>query len=93
MGCIIEFADTLLKFEFCGQGEKQKILVDILLKYSGININDLTSELGISIKKLHDIRKGKYFLVGEQANDLAQVFLIFFGRTFFYKFTMIRNFY
>ena len=92
MGCIIEFTDTLLKFEFCSQGDKQKILVDMLLKYSEMDISALTSALGVSIKKLHDIRKGKCFLIGEQANDLAQLFLIFFGRTFFHKFTIIRNF-
>jgi len=93
MGCIIDFTDALLKFEFCSQGDKQKILVDVLLKYSEMGITDLTLALGISSKKLHDIRKGKYFLVGEQADDLAQLFLIFFGRTFFRKFSMIRNFY
>jgi hypothetical protein len=42
--------------------------------------------------RLHDICDGYGFLVGEQADSLAQLFLIFLGKNFFRKCTLIRNF-
>jgi hypothetical protein len=93
MGCIIEFSESLLRFEFNAKGSKQKILVDMLLKYSEMDIADLALALDASVNELQDILDGNYFFVDEQANDLSQLFLIFFGRTFFNKFTLVRNFF
>lgn len=93
MGCIVEFANSLMQFEFNCQGSKQKILVDMLLKYSEQDITTLASALDISVNELQDIYDSKHVLDAERANDLAQLFLIFFGRLFFTKFTLIRNFY
>ncbi|HHF7349425.1 TPA: hypothetical protein ACPSKE_002632 [Legionella feeleii] len=92
MGCIIEFPLSFLKFEFCSQGSKQKILVDVLLKYSGMDIQALSAALEIPIQKLENICNDVDFLVGEQADDLAQLFLIFFGSTFFRQTSIRRNF-
>lgn len=93
MGCIIEFSKSLIQFEFNSNGNKQRILVDMLLKYGELDINNLASTLDISVYELQEICEGKHFLVGEQAHDLAQMFLIFFGQQFFNKFTLIRNFF
>lgn len=92
MGCIIEFTESLLQIEFCSKGNKQKILIDVLLKYGEMNISELALAIDVSTKKLRDICNGRGSLVGEQADSLAQLFLIFFGRTFFRKFSIIRNF-
>lgn len=92
MGCIVEFSKSLLQFEFNSHGHKQKILVDMLLKYGELNIVELSLALDTSTYELQDILEGNCFFIGEKANDLAQLFLIFFGRTFFKKFTLIRNF-
>ena len=93
MGCIIEFSESLMRFEFNSEGNKQKILVDMLLKYGELDIAGLALALEVSINELQAILDGNHFFVGEQANDLSQLFLIFFGRTFFTKFSLIRNFY
>ena len=93
MGCIVEFSESLLQFEFNSKGNRQKILVDMLLKYGELDIAGLACALDASISELHDILDGNYFFIGEQANDLSQLFLIFFGRTFFKKFTLVRNFF
>jgi len=92
MGCIIEFSESLIQFEFNSHSDKQKILVDVLLKYSDMSIEDLASFLEVSVKKLRDIQTGKGLFRGERANDLAQLFLVFFGRIFFTKFSIIRNY-
>ena len=93
MGCIVEFSESLLQFEFNSKGNRQKILVDMLLKYGELDIAGLALALDASISELHEILDGNYFFIGEQANDLSQLFLIFFGRTFFKKFTLVRNFF
>ncbi len=93
MGCIVEFSESLLQFEFNSKGYSQKILVDMLLKYGELDIASLALALDASINELQDILDGNYFFIGEQANDLSQLFLIFFGRKFFKKFTLVRNFF
>lgn len=92
MGCKLEFSESQLQVEFCSQGSKQRILIDVLLKYSEMSINDLASALEVPVTRLHDIYNGRSFLIGEQADSLAQLFLVFFGRTFFKKFSIIRSF-
>ena len=92
MGCIIEFSESLLRFEFNSKGANQKILVDMLLKYGDLDIDGLALALDTSINELQDILNDNHFFVGEQAHDLSQLFLVFFGRRFFNKFTLIRNF-
>lgn len=92
MGCIVEFTESLMQIEFCSNGNKQKILIDILTRYSEMDTSKLADVLGVSEKKLHNICHGKEFLVGEPADSLAQLFLMFFGQKFFRKFKLIRNF-
>ncbi len=93
MGCIVKFSESLIQFEFNSHGNRQKMLIDMLLRYGEFDMNSLAATIGISVAKLHDIYDGKYFLDGEESHDLAQVFLIFFGQQFFKKFTLVRNFF
>ena len=92
MGCAIEFPDSQFQMEFCVEGNKQKILIDVLLKHSEMDVDQLALALGVSASKIQDICDNKYFLVGYQADNLAQIFLRFFGQNFFRKFSIIRNF-
>ena len=92
MGCIVEFTESHKQIEFCSHGGKQKILIDILTQYSEMDTKQLADVLGVSTRKLKNICNGKGFLVGEPADSLAQIFLIFFGQNFFQKFKLIRNF-
>lgn len=91
MGCIVELKAPL-QFEFNSEGTKQKILVDILLKYGEQDIASLASILDATSNELQDILNGNYFFTGRQKDDLSHLFLIFFGETFFNRFTLIRNF-
>lgn len=93
MGCTLEFRESLIRCEFNGDGYKQQILVDMMLKYSEFNLLELAKALEISEEKLIEIRDGRYYLVETQANDLVQLFLVFFGPIFFSKFSIIRNYY
>lgn len=90
MGCIIEFTHS--QFEFCCQGNKQQILVDVLLKYSGMTLKDIATALDVSVEQLQDICDGENFFSGEQSDSLAQLFLIFFSRMFFRKCSLIRSY-
>ncbi|KTD19536.1 Uncharacterised protein [Legionella lansingensis] len=92
MGCALEFPESVVRVEFCGQGDKQKIIIDVLTKHSEMDINKLALALGVSVKKLRNICDGKNFLVGEQADSLLQLFLMFLSRQFFHKCTLIRSF-
>ena len=92
MSCVLEFPESSVKIDFCSKGNKQKILIDVLAKYSEMDINQLASVLDVPVKRLHEICNGNGFLVGEQADSLAQLFLMFLGKHFFRKCTLIRNF-
>ena len=92
MSCVLEFPESLVRIDFCSKGNKQKILIDILGKYSDMDITQLASVLEVSVERLHEICNGNGFLVGEQADSLAQLFLMFLGKHFFRKCTVIRNF-
>jgi len=92
MSCALEFSESLVKIDFCSKGNKQKILIDVLTKYSEMDIDRLASVLEVPVRKLNDICEGDSFLVGRQADCLAHLFLIFFGKHFFRKCTLIRDF-
>ncbi len=92
MSCALEFPESSVKIDFCSKGNKQKILIDVLTKYGEMDITKLASVLEVPVKKLKDIYEGESFLIGEQADSLAQLFLIFLGKHFFHKCTLIRNF-
>lgn len=64
----------------------------MLTKYGELDMNRLASILEVSVTKLNDICDGDSFLVGEQADSLAQLFLMFLGKHFFRKCTLIRSF-
>jgi hypothetical protein len=92
MSCALEFPESSVKIDFCSEGNKQKILIDVLTKYSEMDINVLASVLEVPAEILNNICEGDSFLVGKKADCLAQLFLIFFGKQFFRKYTLIRNF-
>jgi hypothetical protein len=92
MVCFIEFSESMIKSEFCGEGKKQRILVDMLLKYGDMNIDSLAKELEVPIEKVQHVLNGHDFFIGDREDSLAQFFLMFFGRLFFKKFTLIRHF-
>ncbi|MFC3908732.1 hypothetical protein ACFORL_06535 [Legionella dresdenensis] len=92
MSCTLEFPESSVKIDFCSKGNKQKILIDVLAKYSDMDINQLASMLDVPVKKLREICNGNGFLIGEQADSLAQLFLMFLGKHFLRKCTLIRNF-
>lgn len=92
MSCALEFPESLVKIEFCSKGNKQRVLIETLTKYGEMDFNKLASVLGVSVKKLKTICEGQGFLVGEPADSLAQLFLMFLGKHFFRKCTLIRNF-
>lgn len=92
MSCTLEFHESLIKTEFCSKGNKQRILIDILTKYGEMDLNKLAFLLDVSVEQLQEIFNGNGFLIGEQADTLAQMFLMFFGKQFFRKCTLIRDF-
>ena len=93
MGCIIEFTESLMKFEFSCSENRQSILMDMLIRYGDQDVSYLSLFLGIPEDEIREVAAGQRFLAGEQAHDLSQMFLMFFGQAFFSKFTLIRRFY
>ena len=92
MSCILEFPESSIRIDFCNQKNKQKILIDILTKHGDMDINELASALGVSVKRLYYISDGYGFLVGEKADNLSQLFLMFLGKNFFRKSRLIRDY-
>ena len=79
MGCIIEFSGSETRFEFCTRNHKQKIFISILMRYSKMDIPHLACVLDVPADKLQDVHLGRDFLVGKPAEELTQLFLVYFG--------------
>jgi len=79
MGCIVEFSDPTNRFEFCTRDHKQKVFIDVLLRYSKMDIPHLAYILDTPVTKLRDVYYGKTFLAGKPAEELTQLFLVYFG--------------
>lgn len=92
MSCVVKFTELPFQFEFNTEGYRQKILVDVLLGYCGMDVEDIATALNISKSKVYRIHQSKQFLSGVEADDLGQLFLAHFGQIFFRKFSILRNF-
>ena len=74
MGCIVEFSESLLQFEFNSKSNTQKILVDMLLKYGELDISGLALALDASIEELQDILDGNRFFIGDYLQNWGKSF-------------------
>ena len=59
MGCIIEFTEPLVRFDFCANQRKQKIWIDALLKYGNLDMTRLASLLDVPVKNLKEVNRFK----------------------------------
>ncbi|WP_133139294.1 hypothetical protein [Legionella genomosp. 1] len=78
MVCIVEFNDGL-RFNFAQNKCKQKVWIEILLRFSKADMNHLANLLELPVEKLIEIHRGKQFLEKEQADILGKLFLVTFG--------------
>lgn len=79
MRCTVKFSNSDTQFEFCTRDHKQKTFIDVLLKYSQMDLPHLAWILDTPESTLQDVYHGKRFLVGKPAEELTQLFLAYFG--------------
>ena len=79
MRCIVKFSDSETQFEFCTRDHKQKTFIDVLLRYSQMDLPHLATILDTPVSVLRDVYQGKSFLTGKPAEELTQLFLVYFG--------------
>lgn len=77
MGCILEFNDGF-RFDFTQNKPKQKLWIDILLRFSKSNIEHLAYVLDLPVETLVHVHKGSLYLGEEDASRLGQLFLVMF---------------
>ncbi|MGQ3889671.1 hypothetical protein ACQUW5_11640, partial [Legionella sp. CNM-1927-20] len=58
MGCVITFKNSLEEQEFNCDSYKQRILIEILIKYGNYSIKQISTALDIAVHKLQDILDG-----------------------------------
>jgi hypothetical protein len=76
---MIELSEPLIRFKFEPNKYKQKMLIDILLNYSKLDLAALASTLEISSTILSNVHMGNAFLPENPAKYLAQLFIILFS--------------
>ncbi len=77
MGCMIEFGETPVRFDFCKNKGFQKLWIDVLIQYyTRINYAWLASTLGVSLTTVQEVHKGMQYLDDDSAALLAESFLI-----------------
>jgi hypothetical protein len=69
----------LIKHNFECKINKQKQLIDALLRYGRLDMTGLSSVLHVLTAELRDVHSGKGFLYGSSAKKLAMLFLICFS--------------
>lgn len=79
MGCIVEFSEPRLRFEFAHDQDKQKTFINALLRYGKLDISDLASVLGVSKRTLCAVHDGAQFFDEDKADKLVKFFLMYFG--------------
>ncbi|AOU64446.1 hypothetical protein [Legionella pneumophila] len=77
MGCIVEFNDGFL-FDFVQNKCKQKLWIDVLLRFSKANIEHLAYILDLPVKTLIQVHQGNSYLDDEAAKRLGHLFLVTF---------------
>ncbi len=77
MGCIIEFSKPFVRFEFTYKKYKQRIFIEILLKYSQLHIANLATLLDVPVNTLKSVYSGSAFLDDNPAKKLAHLFILF----------------
>lgn len=76
---IAKAEEVVIQYEFSIKDNQQKIWIDALLKYSGLCLSTFASILDVPVHTLQAIHNGSLFFIGEDANNLAIVFLTYFG--------------
>ena len=79
MGCIVEFSEPLVRFDFCENKNMQRTLIDVLIKYSKLNLENLANLIEVPLQTLIDVHQGMGFLTGDVSENLCKYFLLFFS--------------
>ncbi len=69
----------VVKYTFECRANKQKYLVDALLRYGRLDVHGLSSMLDILANELHEVHAGKGYLHDQSAQQLALLFLVCFS--------------
>lgn len=69
----------MVKYNFECKTNKQRHLIDALLRYGHLDITGLSSVLQVLAAELRDVHLGKGYLYGSTAKQLAMLFLICFS--------------
>lgn len=77
MGCIVEFNDGF-RFNLAQNKCKQKLWIEVLLRFSKSNIEHLAYVLDLPVETLVHVYKGTLYLEEEDASRLGQLFLVMF---------------
>lgn len=92
MNCVLEFPKSSIGIDFYRKRNNQKISLDILKIYGNMDIDTIAAALEVPVQRVYDICNGDSFLVGNKADNLAQLFLMFLAENFFCNCRLIRNF-
>jgi hypothetical protein len=79
MGCVVELDSPKIRFDFMQNRLKQKTLIDALLRYSKLDLNNVAQVLDINPQKLMNVYLGEEYFEKESAEELGRLFLIFFS--------------
>ena len=79
MGCIVEFSEPLVRFNFCENKGRQKQWIEVLIKYSALDLTSLATLIEVPVQMLKDVHQGIKFLTDEAAENLGMYFLLFFS--------------
>lgn len=72
-------SEPIMHWQFKCRKDRQKILIDIILKYSKLDIAGIAGIIEVSMNTLQEVYKGNAYLDDPINKSLAQLFLLCFS--------------
>lgn len=79
MGCIVEFTEPFIRFNFSQNQYKQKMLIDAMLTYSQLDVDALASIIEVTPDMVRKAHAGEVFLSKASGEELGKLFLLLFS--------------
>ncbi len=79
MDNVVPVNEPKITCEFNCRKGKQKAIINALLNYSKLDLEQLAWMIDVSLQELQDVHNGEKYLHDEAAKNLAHCFLILFS--------------
>lgn len=79
MSITIEMGDPAIRFDFMENKHQQKVLIDVLLRFSELSLGELACIIGANIEDCDGVSSGRKFFAPHISKNLGELFITHFS--------------